>query len=279
MRLSAKLICYSLFSVSSSCLAWGPEGHAIVGAIADANLSTNAKTRVAQLLQGDLDAAGAPSGRNSLAAVASWPDEIKATAEGKAAANWHFHESTVCDGQTAVCVSGACADEKISEMVKQLNSSEASARQKNEALKWIVHLVGDIHQPLHVGGNADRGGNSVKVALARATGVEAGLNLHSVWDNQLAKLVLDDTEMAAKLKSAKLPVDFIAGTPAQWMSEGQQLVKSTVYAFTGFACGTGPASDTVLLSSEYQAAAKKVIFPQLMNAGLRLATVLNQALK
>jgi S1/P1 Nuclease len=279
MHISAKLICYSLFCVSSSCYAWGPEGHAIVGAIADANLSAVAKTRVTQLLQGDLDAAGMPSGRRNLAAVASWPDEIKATVEGKAAANWHFHESTVCDGQTAACVSGACADEKINDMLRQLNSVEASARQKNEALKWLVHLVGDIHQPLHVGGNADRGGNAVKVSLARAGGVETGLNLHSVWDNQLAKLVLDDAEMAAKLKSAVLPADFAPGTTAQWMSEGQQLVKSTVYTFSGFACGTALASEPILLSSEYQAAAKKVIFPQLLSAGLRLAAILNQTLK
>lgn len=278
--LSRRLLLPMLLAFSATCQAWGPEGHAIVGAIADANLSVSAKAQVAQLLQGDLDAAGNPSGRTTLAAVASWPDEIKATPEGKAAANWHFHESTVCDGQTLACVDGACADEKISEMLKVLGNKDANARQKNEALKWVVHLVGDIHQPLHVGGNGDRGGNSYKVSLTQPDGtVKTGFNLHSVWDNQLAKLVLDDAEMGAKLKNAPLPADFAPGTPMQWMDEGKQLTKSSVYSFSGFACGAVLPGDGVVLDSGYQANAKKAIFPQLMKAGWRLAAVLNQTLK
>jgi hypothetical protein len=280
MRTPSSLLLGCLISLSATCHAWGPDGHATIGAIADANLTPAAKAKVALLLQGDLDAAGAPSGRTTLAAVASWPDEIKANPQGREAGNWHFHESTVCDGRTLPCENGACVDEKINQMLALLNATNATAQQKNEALKWLVHLVGDIHQPLHVGGNGDRGGNSLKVALAQRDGsLQTDLNLHSVWDNQLAKQVLADPKMGPKLKNSVLPANFTAGTPAQWMSEGQKFVKSTVYTFNGFACGAALPADPVVLSPQYQRAARAVIFPQMMKAGWRLAAVLNQALK
>ena len=200
MRPPLTLLLGFFISFPTACHAWGTEGHATIGAIADANLNPAARARVALLLQDDLDATDTPSGRTTLAAVASWADEIKAIPQGKEAANWHFHESTVCDGRTLPCVNGACVDEKIS-------------------------------------------------------------------------------EMGPRLKNPVLPANFTAGTPSQWMDEGQQFIKSTVYTFSGFACGAALPDAPVVLSPEYQRAAKAVIFPQIMKAGWRLAAVLNQALK
>ncbi len=278
MRKSFMLLLLS--SLPFACQAWGPDGHATVGAIADANLTPTAKAIVAQLLKDDLDAVGKPSGRTTLASVASWADEIKTTPLGKEAASWHFHESTICDGATLPCVGGACVDEKIAQMLEALMASETGALQKNEALKWVVHLVGDIHQPLHVGGNADRGGNFVKVALAQSEStVLGGLNLHSVWDNQLAQQVLADPDMAPKLKNVPLPAGFVPGNAAQWMAEGKELARSIVYSYSGFACGAPLPVDAVVLSSEYQNAAKAIILNQLMKGGWRLSAVLNEALK
>lgn len=175
MRNFAAAVFLSL-SVHSYCLAWGTEGHQIVGKIATQYLTESTKREVTALLADDLNVSGARSGRTTLAEVGSWADEFRNTGAGRRTAPWHYDNVPLCGDTSAekICPDGNCASAQLERHLKILADKTATTRSRNEALKWIVHLVGDIHQPLHASDNADRGGNSVLVRGAA--------NLHSIWD-------------------------------------------------------------------------------------------------
>lgn len=149
--------------VALYCRVWSQEGHRIVGAIADANLTDSARASVWRLLRDDHSANGELSQRQTLATVANWADEIKQTSAGKQQGPWHYRNNAVCKDALGPCKDGACIDVKIAEMTAVLRNAGSSHAQQNAAFKWLVHLVGDIHQPLHAGDNGDHGGNLVAV--------------------------------------------------------------------------------------------------------------------
>jgi len=119
-----------------------------------------------------------------------------------------------------------------------LADTHAASRDRNEALKWVVHLVGDIHQPLHAADNGDRGGNRVPVALAgvRTRGRE---NLHRAWDNDLVRLALHARERpqpaadidALALEASSLVEDAGQGAPDSWALESNNLARSVAYHY------------------------------------------------
>jgi hypothetical protein len=270
-----KSICTLVFALLPLvCHAWGKEGHAAVGAIADANLTAKAKAQVVQLLKNDLNAAGKPSGRKTLASVASWPDEIKSTAEGKADSPWHFRDNPVCSAGNGPCPDGQCIDTKLDAMVEVLRTPTSTTLQKNQALKWVVHLVGDMHQPLHVGENGDRGGNNVQVALQGAR-TKGRASLHKVWDTDLVVQTMAEAPLTAKLTDG-----FAAGSTDSWMAQSRKLATDVAYGeLPSFACGNPSPSGIVVLPAAYQVAARTAIRAQIEVAGLRLASILNDALK
>src|SRR6476619_6085279 len=170
----------------SPAFAWGKTGHRVVAAIADTQLSGLARAHVEEIL-----------GRGeSLDEAANWPDEMR-SAPGqfwqKTATPWHYvtlngiiYDHTPAEGD---------ALEALSHYRDVLRDPRATLAEKQTALRFIVHLVGDLHQPLHVGKCCDRGGNEVKVKW-----FGRDLNLHSVWDSALVdEEQLSFTEMAAKL--------------------------------------------------------------------------------
>src|SRR2546430_12827011 len=112
---------------------------------------------------------------------------------GTAAARprWHYDDVPICASvpKARYCPDRQCNTEQLKRLITVLADTRAASRDRNEALKWLVHLVGDIHQPLHAADNGDRGGNRVPVALAgvRTRGRES---LHRAWDNDLVRLAL-----------------------------------------------------------------------------------------
>lgn len=272
------ILCFILALLPQLVFAWGKEGHETVGRIADANLTAKARARVATLLAGDLNAAGRPSGATTLAKVASWADDIRDNPGADQFKPWHFRNNPVCTASDGPCEHGNCINAKIDEMVATLNNAQADKKQKNQALKWLVHLVGDIHQPLHVGDNHDFGGAFAVALEMPGNQVHGGMKLHGAWDTDLVRQVLLDATMASRLAHAKLPAHYQAGNPAQWMEAGRALAKQSAYAYPGFACG-GNHVGTLVLSLDYQAAARKVVAAQLEAGGLRLAALLNSVLK
>ena len=153
---------------------------------------------------------------------------------------------------------------------------------RQDALKYLVHFVGDFHQPLHNIGNQDRGGNDVHVGAV--AGVDLGgreSNLHSVWDS----LLIDHRGMDEPAYTAFLlddlkvhPVDASRIDLVRWSEDAHALAVQFAYAYPGFST-TGPPAAPVALNAEYQAHARPVIDRQLQLAGVRLAAVLNQALR
>ncbi len=264
--------------------AWGPQGHRTVGAIADRLLTPQARAQVERLLAADLDRFGNPSGRTTLEAVSVWADEIKGTPAARD--RWHYDDLPVCGSapKAQYCPDGQCNTEQVKRLSAVLGDPHAAVRERNEALKWIVHLVGDIHQPLHAADNRDRGGNLVAVALegVRTRGRES---LHRAWDTELVRLALhtrtrqqpprDIDELVQRAR--RLVAEAGQGTPDGWASESNNLARSVAYRYPGFACDRVPGG-ILVLDRAYQREAEPIVRERLLLAGARLAGLLNQTL-
>lgn len=257
--------------LSSPCMAWGKTGHRVVAAIADTQLSGLARARVEQIL--------GPG--ESLDEAANWPDEMRAAPGDfwqKTAVPWHY-----------VTLKGDVYDhappegdalEALGRFSKTLQDPNSNREEKQLALRFIVHLVGDLHQPLHVGKCCDRGGNDVKVTFfGKPT------NLHSVWDSQ----IVDDeqlsfTELAAKLERHMSPQDVINWSdvdPRHWIRESAEL-RDTIYPPAGdeskAANGNNRddrAQGLPELSYTYVFRFTPVMERRLSQGGVRLAAYLN----
>jgi hypothetical protein len=264
--------------------AWGPQGHRTVGAIADRLLTPQARAVVVELLASDLDKFGNPSGRTTLESVSVWADEIRGTPADEP--RWHYDDAPVCGSapREAYCPGGECNSAQLERLTRVLADAHAPQRERNEALKWVVHLVGDLHQPLHAADNHDQGGNRVAVALAgvRTRGRE---NLHRVWDGELVRLALGtrDGERpprnidALTLEARRLVAQVGQGTPADWARESNNLARNVAYRYPGFACGQVP-DGIVVLDRDYQQQAEMVVRERLLLSGGRLANLLNESL-
>jgi hypothetical protein len=251
----------------SPVLAWGKTGHRVIAAIADTQLSGLARAHVEEIL-----------GRGeSLDEAANWPDEMR-SAPGefwqKTATPWHY-----------VTLNGIVYDhappegdalEALNHFRAVLQDPKASLADKQLALRFIVHVVGDLHQPLHVGKCCDKGGNDVKV-----TWFGKPTNLHAVWDAQLVdEEQLSFTELAAKLERHTSDVDVIAWwdvNPRDWISESAQ-IRDTVYPAPGTKPVKGArrkAAKVPDLSYSYVYKFTPVMERRLQKAGVRLAAYLN----
>ena len=240
-----------LLTAPSALLAWGANGHRIVGRIAMNHLTDEAARGVQCLL-----------GPEGLDQVSTWPDEIRSDPAWKKADPWHFID--IDDDQT---LETAPRDpngdvlEAIGRFTAVLRDPQATVESKQEALKFLVHFVGDVHQPLHVGRHADQGGNKIKVTLFNQE-----TNLHSVWDAGLIDAEkLSFSEFAAFIDHPTLQEiqSWQSSTPADWAKESQAL-RSRVYA-------TGDGK----LSYEYDYVEIPLIKQRLLQAGVRLAGLLN----
>ena len=128
-------------------LAWGRAGHATVARIAQARLTPAAQAQVHLLLEDDLDAAGRPSGRRTLAEIASWPDELRELAPKGAYQGWHTRANPVCREALGPCRDGHCVDELIVHYGQILADPAQPRRERNEALKWSCISSGTCTSP------------------------------------------------------------------------------------------------------------------------------------
>ena len=253
-------------TVPSPSFAWGKTGHRVVAAIADAQLSGLARAHVKELL----------GQAESLDEAANWPDEMKSNPSPfwqKTASPWHY-----------VTLNGVLYDhapsegdalEALGRFSATLRDPNASLADKQLALRFIVHLVGDLHQPLHVGKCCDRGGNDVKVKW-----FGRDLNLHSVWDSAIVdEQQLSFTEYTAKLQRHTSSDDVIAWwdiNPRDWISESAQL-RETVYPKLPPKNAKDKKGQPAVpeLSWSYVYEFTPVMERRLSQAGVRLAAYLN----
>ena len=253
---------------SSPAMAWGKTGHRVVAAIADTELSGLARAHIQEIL----------GPRESLDEAATWPDEMRSDPSifwQKTATPWHF-----------VTLNGTTYDhappegdalEALVRFSRILQDPGASLADKQLALRFVVHLVGDLHQPLHVGGCCDKGANDVKVTFfGKPT------NLHAVWDAQLVdEEQLSFTELAEKLERHISSREIIAWSdtnPRNWISESAEIrdrLYPTVHPKTGAQKGNDKDLDVPDLSYSYVYQFTPVMERRLSQAGVRLAAYLN----
>jgi len=266
------LLLIGLLLASQPALAWNRKGHATVAALAEANLTPAALAQVKVLLKDDLDANEQASGRTTLAQIASWADEVREVVPLRFKVA-HTRGNSVCTDKPGACKNGNCVDQQIRDYLRTLKTPNVTQRERNEALKFVVHLVGDMHMPLHSGNNSD-GSGSFPASL-EGKEVKPGITLHNMWDGALLDAALKGYKITAKLDgSEKLQAEAID----QWMQESRQLSRKHVYdPLPGFACGIA-FKEPVVLDKAYQAQSVPVIRLQIERAGLRLAQLLNETL-
>ena len=257
----------------------------MIGDIAQPLLTERASRQVAGLLKYDRLADRTPSRRSTLGEIANWADEIRSEAWSKKYSRWHYDDIPLCASapQSKICPRGNCASARLAQQLEILKDRGKRWRDRNEALKWVVHLAGDIHQPLHAANNGDRGGNGISVTFFGADrGRWGALNLHAVWDEQLVeRLVAErggEAAITAKPIAASDQAAWQRGSIGAWMAESNALARSVAYGgIPGFRCGAAVAQPFPIDDAYYSAAAPQVE-RQIRKAGVRLAKLLNEAL-
>jgi hypothetical protein len=251
----------ALTSVARLGFAWGPEGHQVIALIAQHYMTDAAKAKARELLHGD-----------SIESVADWADDY--SHQRRETEPWHYINTPISAlgiDMARDCPQGDCVVAKTEQYIAVLRDSRATPAARAEALKFVVHFVGDLHQPLHVADNDDRGGNERSVIFDGHPD-----NLHWVWDTGLLQHAgRDPQELAKGLEQIITAQDVAAwdrGTVEDWANEGHLLAISVAY---GGLKGETPAPITI----PYEERAQIVVGIQLQKAGVRLAWVLNEALK
>jgi hypothetical protein len=259
----------------------------MAGDIAARHLTAKAQAQISELLRNDRLADGEPSGRRTLGEIASWADEIKDFNWGRRRASWHYDDVPLCGAAeyASYCRDDRCASAQLARQIEVLGDPRARPRTRNEALKWVVHLIGDIHQPLHAANRGDRGGNLVQVSFfgARDNPPYGSLNLHAIWDvHMLARFVSERGGERVLVSAPIADADrrgWEQGSISDWIAESHALARDRVYAALPVAASCGVRiAGVVALGDAYYASSAPVIDLQIRKAGVRLARVLNEAL-
>jgi len=259
----------------------------MVGDIASRHLDPKTSARVIGLLKDDRLADGQLSGRRTLGEIASWADEIREYDPKRPGRRLHFDDIPLCEtpDYSRYCRNGQCASAQIDRQLKILGDESARLPQRNRALKWVVHLVGDVHQPLHAANRRDRGGNTVQVSFfgQRDNPPYGSLNLHAVWDVHIVRrLVAGRGGERAIVSASPNERDRAAwerGSISDWVAESHAIARNFVYAALPVAVSCPhKIAGVVALGEAYYDQAAPVIEVHIRKAGVRLARVLNEAL-
>jgi len=244
---------------------WGDAGHHIVAGIAAGQLTAQARQNVNQLLHG-----------RSLESVSTFADHYRLIDTNTAP--WHFVDipvsATRYDQKRDCEAHHGCVVEELEHFERVLADRRASRTNRVFALMFVVHLVGDLHQPLHCADNNDRGGNDVKVDFFGETNSPAGglWNLHAVWDSGLIEhRGLSEVKYVRTLTAGLAPQTIAAmqtGTLIEWALQSHSNAVHFAYAI--------PTDHH--LASAYYRKVRPVLDDSLLKGGLRLARVLNEAL-
>ena len=242
--------------------AWGPTGHRMVGALAAEALTPASRREVARLLRGEPDP--------TLAGVANWADDLRDHPPaddpdlGKRTSRWHYVNLAEDDcGYVPPrhCPNGDCVIEAIRRQRDVLADRSRPDAERAQALKFLVHFVGDAHQPLHAGYARDRGGNTFQLQVDGR-----GTNLHALWDSGLLTGI-GERPLLKTLRHLPQPKDGI-GEPQAWAEASCRIVLRDGFYPPG-----------AKLPATYVPQWRPVAEQQLRLAGRHLADLLNDALK
>ncbi len=294
----------------SSAYPWGFTGHRVIALVAEQRLSPEVKDRIDRLLY---------NGRYSLRDIAACADQIRASSAPPAPGARHYPVDPACTevagavtGNTApwhyinipiplpngekdlrkFCPNGACVVDETERLIKVLRESNDDA-ERRQALLFVVHFMGDIHQPLHVTDrDCDQGGNRELVNFYLGKEELANQRLHAVWDTSLVDKLMKDSDLADEQAMASDLLGRIEeDDAARWARatiphiawESYGVAKKRVYRDIPLQNFCDAADSTpqkaTNLSSGYESAGERTVREQLMKAGVRLAAALNENLR
>jgi len=303
------------FVLAPSAHAWGCEGHQTIAVLAEAHLTPHAREAILKILTVNpidpaLDRYCKPVPQDPMADAATWPDDIRKIRPETPP--WHF--INIPRGAPKGDISQycprpeGCVTSALAAQVQILQDPSSSPQSKADAIRFIIHFVGDLHQPLHATTNNDEGGNCVPVTFFGKAPTESNPgsgsfhpNLHGVWDTDILERMTPkespadlakqlDTKFSAQIRAwESKPADFAA-----WAWESHNLAETVVYGRlphplpiekphpeTACVDKHDPGSYAKLLQIDedleqpYQSAAAPVVEVQLARAGARLAALLN----
>jgi hypothetical protein len=241
----------SIIVMFSFLFSWGKTGHRTIGEVAELHLTDKARIEIQKILKDP-----------SLAVASTWADEMRSNPDFRQYAPWHYANMPL-DVSYAQSEKSSKGDivQAIKLCKSKLKNDNTSLEEKAFYLRFLVHLVGDIHQPLHVGRSEDRGGNSIKVKwFGKDT------NLHRVWDSEMINTYLMSyTEFANHLNKNYNYKSVETLSEDVWVDESQNMVRK-VYSET---------KNGDYLGYDYIYDNFEIVKSQLFTAGIRLAHTLN----
>ncbi len=244
----------ALLLAASAAPAWGPTGHRVVALIAERNLDPLTRAQVELLLDGE-----------TLAEASTWADDVRERRSWRRSAPWHY--VNIDDDETYKSSRKNRRGDvlrAIERFEKDLRRRANSHAKRANALRFLIHFVADVHQPLHVGRWGDRGGNTIDVFWFGQPS-----NLHRVWDSAIiSRRRISFKRWAASLKdpTTEQAARWVDSTPLDWAAESQAL-RPLVYRI-----GDGK------LGRRYYRQSDPVVRERLVRAGLRLAALLERLL-
>lgn len=254
MRRVFMVLLATSFTLSAS--AWGPKGHDVVASVAENHLSKRALKRIEAVLDGE-----------SMVYVANWLDNASHTPEYAYTKTWHYVNVEPSEGSYAESQREPKGDvvTAVNAIVERLKSGELRKEEERAELMMLIHLVGDMHCPMHAGHKSDRGGNGTHV-----TYFGKSKNLHSVWDSDIVESAhrWSYTEWQKQIDrlNPKQCRAIVQGTPNDWIEECVTLADDV---YRNSATGAN-------LSYDYVAQYAPVVEQQLLKGGLRLAALLEE---
>ena len=266
-------------AVASPALAYWEFGHETVAEIAMANVKPATRARVLALLRHSalLDTPECLAATPAEASV--WPDCVKKLGDRfKSTFSWHYQDVEICEpfDLKSACKDGNCAAAQIQKDVALLKSGKGTTKDRLTALVFLIHLIGDIHQPLHAGEKGDKGGNDVKAVYG--TYAPSRLNLHSIWDGYLAERAISTGPSLVRRYPPAERARIAAGDVTDWSRESWQVAHDVTYATAigGDPCGPTPAR--VKLDNATIDRLIPTVRLEVKRGGLRLAKMLDAAL-
>lgn len=253
-----------LLQATAPARGWGRIGHRASARVAESLLTPEARAAVRGLLdEGE-----------SLADASTWADEIRS--KRPETGPWHYVNVPITEPgyDPKFCPEAGCVVAKIDDFRRVLADPNAPREQRREALRFLVHFIQDLHQPVHVGDRSDRGGNDLQLQF-----FEQGTNLHRLWDSGLIEKHANDENAWVKEITAQATPErrqqWAGKTAAQWADESHAAAKAA-YLAPG---GTAALKPGARLGQEYQDAQLPVARERLAKAASRLADVLNATLR
>ncbi len=264
--LTVSITAFALSVVSSPAVAWGPHGHRISAQIAEDNVDGRTRAEITEIL-----------GREGLPEASTWADEERSNpAEFWQETASPFHYVTMPPGAAVENIAHPPEGDALTALdgfVAILRDDAATREDKALALRFVVHLVSDLHMPLHAGNGSDRGGNDV---ITDWFGSQT--NLHWVWDEgMILRQQLSYSEYSARL-DRRLGPDQVIGwwdaDPATWIAESARL-RDRVYPASGGEAGDGTLENPAIIGYHYHWTWMPVVEERLAQSGIRLAAYLD----